>query len=366
MAWNRPPLAQLIQESQQDIQSRFNTAGVPLPKSVLMIFATAFGNGFDALNGRIAATAKNILPDTSEDDIVLRQAAERGISRELATNAQGNVIFTGTIGYSMPSGQVVLRADKVQITTAASGTITSGTTVTIPVTLSVAGGAGNTPAGTPVTLGSSVPGFQTGAVVDSAGLTGGFDVEDIEALRARVIAYDQEEPTGGNLDDYVAWAKQVPGVTRAWAYKNYSGAGTVGLTFVMDNKSGSIIPASGDVATVQAYIDSVAPGTATNIVFAPTAVPMNPNIHLITADTPDIRTAINAELAALISSGIQADGSLGTKPGGTTYLNAQIIPAISAGQGVVSFSISTLIGASPADIVMSAGHILTLGTPVYV
>ncbi|MXC98354.1 baseplate J/gp47 family protein, partial [Escherichia coli] len=61
-------------------------------------------------------------------------------------------------------------------------------------------------------------------------LTGGFDTEDLETWRARVIERYYWTPQGGADGDYVVWAKEVPGITRAWTYRHWTGPATAGVT----------------------------------------------------------------------------------------------------------------------------------------
>ncbi|MBI4800443.1 MAG: baseplate J/gp47 family protein, partial [Desulfarculus sp.] len=91
----------------------------------------------------------------------------------------------------------------------------------------------------------------------SAGLTGGADQEADAALLARLLYRIQTPPQGGAGSDYIRWALEVPGVTRAYVYPRRLGAGSVGLTVLMDDAAYGPIPSAEDVARVQAYIDEV-------------------------------------------------------------------------------------------------------------
>ena len=68
----------------------------------------------------------------------------------------------------------------------------------------------------------------------AGGLAAGSDAETDESLRARVLRRIQKPPQGGAGYDYVAWALEVPGVTRAWVYPAEMGLGTVTVRFVRD------------------------------------------------------------------------------------------------------------------------------------
>jgi uncharacterized phage protein gp47/JayE len=56
-------------------------------------------------------------------------------------------------------------------------------------------------------------------------------LESVDSLRSRMLEKYAAPPQGGDLQDYVTWALEVPGVTRAWSY---GGSGTVVLYFMMD------------------------------------------------------------------------------------------------------------------------------------
>lgn len=161
-------------------------------------------------------------------------------------------------------------------------------------------------------------------------------------IRARY----QEPPHGGNPADYVAWALEVPNVTRAWCYPRLNGNGTVDVTFVCDGRA-DIIPTLGDVAAVQTHIDEVRPATADVTAFAPTPVPLDPSIRL-NPDSPEVRAAVLAELNDFIRRE--------AIPAGTTRVS-RLREAISSAAGETYHDL-----VSPADDVdLPAGQIQTLG-----
>lgn len=77
------------------------------------------------------------------------------------------------------------------------------------------GDAGNTPAGTQLTLDVSISGVDSTATI-STDITDGADIETEDAFRSRTLLAYQNTPQGGNDDDYEAWALAVSGVSRAW------------------------------------------------------------------------------------------------------------------------------------------------------
>jgi len=109
----------------------------------------------------------------------------------------------------------------------------------------------------------------------------------------------RKTPQGGAAQDYVAWALEVEGVTRAWCYPEELGAGTVTVRFVRDDDA-SPIPDAGEVATVAAHIAALRPVTAQVTVVAPVAATLNFTIQAPSPDTAAVRAAIEASLRALL------------------------------------------------------------------
>ncbi|WP_332829400.1 baseplate J/gp47 family protein [Escherichia coli] len=68
-----------------------------------------------------------------------------------------------------------------------------------------------------------------------SGITGGADIESIAEL-LDVCCMCAAIPGGGALHDYVIWAREVPGVSRAWAWDAWHGPGTVGLAWLYDDR----------------------------------------------------------------------------------------------------------------------------------
>ena len=153
-----------------------------------------------------------------------------------------------------------------------------------------AGAAGDLDAGTELRFVCPVPGVSDTLTVSKAGITGGTDIEPIERLREREITAWRRVPAGGHADDYVDWAMEVPGVTRAWARRRWLGPGTVGLFFVRDDDLDPVTDAAA-VATVQAHVETRRPLGAEVYVMAPVPLVMHYVVHLV-PDTGAIRVGV--------------------------------------------------------------------------
>jgi uncharacterized phage protein gp47/JayE len=345
MAFTRPSLSALVDRITQDFVSRLALVAPILRRSMVYVVARVVAGAAHMLHGHLEFLSKQIFPDLSEGKYLVRQAGLFGISRKPATFAIGPVTLTGTVGAVVDFGVVLLRPDGFRFSTT-EDIVFVGTTATINVEALLAGAEGNSTAGTSLSFESPIAGVNSAAMVATGGLVAGSDEETDDALRARLLERMQAPPHGGAAADYVAWALEVSGVTRAWVYPLEDGPGTVVVRFVRDNDA-SIIPDAGEVAIVQAYLEEKRPVTAVVTAEAPVAVPLNYTIA-ITPSTTTVRNAVAAELVDLLRRD--------AKPGGV-ILRSQIEVAIGTAEGVLNFVITV----PAADVNHATGQIATHG-----
>lgn len=347
MPFQRPTLSELVVRITSDFFSRLALNGAVLRRSVVAVLARIEAGAVHGLYGYIEYLSRQFFADTAEDDWLLRKASLYGIYPIDAVAAQGDVEFSITgANITIPQGTVVQRTDGAQFATVADLTISAGSG-TVGVEAVIPGAAGNTPAGAMVSLVSPITGVFSQAEVVGPGIVDGSDQESIESVRNRLLNRLRQPPHGGAAFDYVTWALEVPGVTRAWVYPAWLGPGTVGVTFATDDTD-PIIPTPTKVSEVQAYIDTVRPITAQVTVFAPEELPIDISLS-VTPDTTAVRQAVESEIADLF----RRSG----EPGVTIYPSS-INEAISLAQGEDHH---TLV-APAAPITPAENQIPVLGT----
>lgn len=342
---DRPTLKQLIDQGATEFVSRLPGVLVHLRLGVLGVLNRVVAGGLSALYKYAERLNKQVWADTCDVEELPKHGARWGVPQIEAAAATGVVQFAGTNDATIPAGTVLQRADEVQYTTDALGTIAGGVAL-VPVTAVEAGQSGNAVVATQLTLTTSVPNVNALATV-STEISGGADVEKPEPWRARILAEKRKPPQGGNKDDYKAWALQVPGVTRAWVYPKELGAPTVVVRFVRDDDA-TLIPDAAEVAAVQAYMDVKRPVTADLIVVAPVAVPQDFTIQLV-PDNAATRAKVEAELLDLYRREAE--------PGGTMLLTHQR-EAISITEGETDH----LLVFPTANQTHSIGQLPVLGT----
>lgn len=349
MTYSRPTLPEMINRVRADVISRLAQDDV-LRRSDAEVYARVVAAVTHGLYGYIDWISRQLIYDTAEEEILDRWASLwLAVPRKPAAVATGSVTLTGLGGAVVPAGALMQALDGVQYATVNEVTFV-GTSAVANIAAVLPAAAGNRVAGQTLTFATPVAGVQSGALASE--LVGGADRESDEALRARLLGRIQTPPHGGSAPDYVSWALEVAGVTRAWCYPIELGAGTVTVRFMRDNDSGSAIPDAGEVAAVLAYINAVKPVTAQVTVVAPVAVPLNLTIS-VTPNTSAVRQAVQDELVDLIRRE--------AVPGGTLLIS-RIRAAISAAAGEQNYTMSTPI----ADVVNTTGNITTLGTITWV
>lgn len=346
--FTRPTLPQLITTVRNDILTRLSadSALAALRRTDAEVYGRVQAAAIHTVYGYIDYLARNLLPDLADEDWLRRHANMKRCPRKAATAAAGYVRWDVTAkDITVPAGVTIQRDDLTSYTTTVAAT-SAGGVLRVPVICNVAGKAGNTDDGLAMRLVSPITGLTSAGMADS--IQGGADIEDLEVWRARIIERWYWTPQGGADGDYEVWAKEVPGITRAWTYRHWSGRGTVGV-MVASSDLINPVPDVATVAAVQAYIEPRAPVAGADIyVFAPSAHVVDFQIRL-NPDTPEVRYAVEAELRSMMLRDGVPEGVL--KP-------SRISEAISIAAGEYSH---TLVSPT-ADIPIAKGEIGVVGS----
>ncbi|MDA8258384.1 MAG: baseplate J/gp47 family protein [Betaproteobacteria bacterium] len=346
MAFTRPTLSKLIERAQSDTETRLPGAQPRLRNSMLGVLARVHPGANHGLYGHLDWIARQIIYDTADTETLDRAAGLwLQVPRKAAVAAAGPVTLTGTTGSIVPAGTRLAAANGEEYETAAEVTLAAGT-ATAQVTALTAGQSGNLAAGTALALVSPIAGVNAQATVAAGGLVGGADQETDASLLARLKARIQRAPHGGSRDDYITWALEVAGVTRAWCYPKEQGIGTVTVRFVRDDDA-SIIPDAAEVAAVQAYIEARYPVNGDVFVVAPIPIALNLTIRL-TPNTSAVQAAVQAEIADLLRREAE--------PGGTILIS-HIREAISLAAGETNHVLTI----PAADVTHTTGQIAVMG-----
>lgn len=346
MPFETPTLPALIGRAQSDLAGSSS-----LLRSDSEVLSRVLGAASFARYGHQTYIADQILPDTADEDTLRRMARARLKRDRLeAVAATGPAAFTGAVSALLDAGTLLQRDDGARFRVKATVKLTAAQGVATLEALD-AGVLGNSEAGTALRLVSPVLGLNDVFTVAAPGLLGGTEQESIETLRGRVIRSYRVVPHGGAQSDYVTWALEVAGVTRAWVVRHWLGPGTVGVFIVRDGDI-DIIPTPEACAAVAAYIEQERPVTAEVYVLPPVEKPVQYQLK-VTPDSSAVRRAVEAALIDLHNRESElGEGLLGT----------HISEAISGASGERDHQILSPAGDVPAV----ANELLTYGGVLWV
>jgi uncharacterized phage protein gp47/JayE len=367
MPFTRPTLTALRTTAIEDI----TTSGVPgldglLRNAVLRVLAWVMSGLAYSLYGYLDWIARQSVPFTATDEFLESWAALIAVYRKDATAATGSARFVGgTPGLVVPLGSTLTRQDGTPYTATDDATVDGTGTVLVPILAAVTGAATDCDDGTPISLDPPIPGINSGGVTVGP-TTGGSDQETQADLRTRMLFKYADPPQGGAASDYVSWALEVPGCTRAWIAPQGHGPGSVVVYPMFDivNIADGGFPmgtdgvatletrdtvATGDQLAVADYIFPLRPVTALVWVAAP--APLRIDVSLAALDPATVE--IETEIAAALNDMFLVVGEVA----GTIY-PSQLYDAISSTPGVNHFVMTAPIAA----VVATAGQLPVLGT----
>lgn len=373
MPYSRPTLSDLRTMVAQDIQAELSGTDPLLRYSSLGIIGHVLAGLVNMFYGFLDWIAKQAVPFTATDEYLEGWAALKGVFREAATQASGTVTFSGNVGATINAGTALTRSDGVGALVTVGGSVGAGGTVTVSAQVNadpigLTGAFGNCAAGTQFTLGSAIAGISSVGIAATA-FTGGADLELDESLRSRMLLAYQTTPQGGASTDYVEWAREVPGVTRAWCTPNGMGPGTVVVRFMMDVSEAAFGGFPQGTNGVAASETRDAAATGDQLAVANAIYPKQPVTALVYAVAP-IANTINFTISGLTGAGSTLQAAIAAaitgvfeqygEPGGTIDLS-YIESAIAAIAGTAGF----VITAPSANIVSPTGELPVLGTVTY-
>lgn len=337
MAFERPTLSDIVKRVQADAESRLGKKAMRW--SLVSVLARVIAGVSHGLHGYIAFVMQQVFASTATGTYLERRASEYGIYRKKATKAEGTVTFDGDA--TVPSGTQLQNDQSVlYVTTADSSDSTA------PIEAYVAGSDGNAEEGMELSFVSPVAGVSSTATAGE--LTGGTDAEDDESLRERLLDRQRNPPKAGTKSDYVAWAKEVSGVTRAWCAANEMGVGHVTVRFMTDGMTEDGIPSATMIERVKEHIEENMPVTSILHVVAPIPVELDLTLEIL-PETEALQSQVESAIESVLLTEAEPAGQI---------LLTSLDRAISQISGITSYRIK-----SPTDDVScGTGEIFVMGT----
>lgn len=243
--WERPTIKEINDRVLADAESRLGRK--PMRFSVVTVLCRVIAGAFHELYGFIQFVMSQCFASTAEGKWLERQGSEINVYRRPSVAAVGEVKFEGDA--VVPAGTMLQTRTGVQYITEADSHEGKATIKAL-----APGADGNLQEGSELSFLSPVEGVRSTAITGA--VTGGVDREGDESLRERILFKKRHPPHGGSKSDYVSWAREVPGVTRAWCYPRELGDGHVTVRFMTDGLTSNGIPDKELVKRVQEHIES--------------------------------------------------------------------------------------------------------------
>lgn len=355
MPFSIPTFRHLVVNGSIDIESSLDTV---LPKfGIEQALNVAVSGSMRDLYDYQSWIVRQIIPTSESDDqTIIDVARTEGVIQKLAQNATGPATLIGSV--PVPVNTMLTHQDN-RLYRVTSSDAPSGGSVVVNVEAEEAGAAGNLAAGEVLTLVSPVPGIQPNGT--SNGISGGADIEPAAQVLERLLFRKRNPPMGGAVFDYVAWCREVAGVTRAWAEDFYQGPSTVGYAFVFDDRD-DIIPTASDIATMNDYIfrhQDPATGSDVGRPGGIEAVSIQLVLKLtdlsisITPDTAELRTSVTTSI----------EGVVRTFGPGETLLKNSIGTAIGSTIGIKDYTLDLAADVPALDNELHAIGVITWATP---
>lgn len=294
MAYYKKSLKEISDNLQADFQS--SQQKLPNRRDLISTLIKVLAGASYSWHAQIEYVLNQSFLDTADEENLIKKGQMFGIERKAAVRASGQVQFTTSRKpIIIPVGTILQTSDGYKYRTTSSF---NGDDLKVQVTALLAGAQYNLQAGAELSLTNPIDGVQ-GAIVKDTGITGGVDIETIEALRERIRFRLQNPPRCGTVGDYIAWAQEVAGVTRSWCQRNTPVEGQVTVRIMTDELTEDGFPTEAKIQEVQDYIDERSPTEATVIVAKPLKKVINIHIEGLDPNTSDNQQKIKTRLKEL-------------------------------------------------------------------
>lgn len=208
-----------------------------------------------------------------------------------ATQSQGDVIFSGTMGSSLPAGTQFIYTPNGNVYLTQDTVVLDAATGTAVVQSVNSGQTQNLIEGAPLTISSPPPGIDATGTVGEDGLSDGRNEETEEEAKAVILLRIRQILSVGKESDYIQYALAAdPAVVSARVVAYPFGLGTVGVyitsgttdidTAIDNGDPINVIPSDELVDTVQAYLQQNKPVTDCVTVFKPSPIEVDVTVRV--------------------------------------------------------------------------------------
>ena len=299
-------MSHYVRPSFIELNARINADLSIIPEVLAEPLAAMWARACHSQHGYLDWILKQCSPLTCDLDHLYDWAVLYNVQRLLPVAAQGPVWAKGNAGAIVLADSLLRAANGLDYRVLSAVTL-AGSQTAITVRCTTTGAVTNVPAEQILTLIDPLTGVNSLMRVGSLGLTGGADIESLDAWRLRVVEEWQHQVLyggrSGKPGDYVAWAKAAhPDVSGALVQPQAWGPGTV-IVRPICNGLTNRLPTTEIINAVAAYLPPVAPAVADWRIVAPMVQTVQIELAIDPLlDTADNRHAITDILSVLVNT----------------------------------------------------------------
>lgn len=301
------------------------------------------------------AVGKTNVDNLTGEELTRWCSQRRGIVRTAAVAATGQIKIVSGSG-TITTGNLFESDGGIQFRATETKSVHANDTVRVEAV--VPGSSGNVVSGSVTRMPVTIQGIAT--VTNPAAMSGGYDAETDEALRARYYFDLKQSANGANANSYLVWALSVSGVGHAKVFPLANGVNTVEVCIIGSDMEPA---ASSLVAAVQNYIDPGSTGTGQGqapmgaICTVTTATALNINVacHVTLESGYTVQTVLN-NVKAKIQDYLHGIAFV------SNYVSyARIADAVMDAEGVDDYEDLTVNGGTN-NITIGARQVAVMGT----
>jgi len=252
----------------------------------IYVRATALAQQIYAASVATPAVANAQMPDSAQNDDLVRVAAQYGLALRPASGSVGALTLAASVSapIGIVAGQQLIDPNGLAYQVSVGGQYTVGGT-NVPIASVDTGPSTNLLAGTVLRWVAPPPYVQPTALVASPGLSEGKGSDTYEDLRARLLERLANPPNGSNWSTATSAAEDASSaVQKAFAYQACNGPGTLHLAVVA-------------AAAGSNYTRVVDPFTMTNVVVPAVQAQYTEGIELVVTSVQDLPTSVSFSMS---------------------------------------------------------------------
>lgn len=289
MAFERPSLQDLIDQTKRDFEARLPGADARIHNSLINVIARVHAGALHGMYGYLESVRDNAFLIDPEDEYLELLASRWGVKRITNTIPRGYVFLysynettvpEGAVFYDPTSGRQFVTTDAVTLDYTEKpswGTPpwSSSYTWNVASIKAVKPGEVDVPEESRLLQIQHIPGLVYAHTYGS--FSGGLTIETNDDLMTRLFDRWRRPPMGGTKQDFREWALSAdPAVTRAWVLSpTTSNPGVVRVLYAIDTDRGVATPTSAMTAKVLSVVQDNAPILAYVEVMAVTVTKIN-------------------------------------------------------------------------------------------